>query len=155
MASSATIAIGVTFSDREGNRAKATCYCAVAVPQSTAWALANAIADKMLGISNGVVSKIDLTWRYTIDSPATPAADSTMERKVLLFMVNDAEEINAILIPSPDSAIFETTGAYAGIRVDLASAGAIGWSDMLALVDLRTDDNRAVGVELAAGGLML
>lgn len=78
-----------------------------------------------------------------------------MERKVLLLMVNDADEINGIMVPSPDSAIFETTGAYAGIRVDLASAGAIGWADMLLEVDLRTDDNRALGAELAAGGLAL
>lgn len=154
MASSATIAIGITFKDRDGNRAKATCYCAFAMPPSTAWSLANGIADRMLGISNGVVSKIELTWRYRIDSPATPASGSSVARKVLLLMTNDAGDINGVIVPSPGD-IFEAAGDYAGIRVDLASAGAIGWADMLLTIDLRTDDDRALGTVLAAGGLAL
>jgi hypothetical protein len=154
VASAATIAIGITFRDRGGNRAKATCYCAFAVPQSDAWSLANGIADRMQAISNGLLAKIDLTWRYTIDSPPAAADDSTVKRKIIMLIVNDDDEINAIVIPSPADN-WETTGSYAGIRLDLASAGAVGFVEMLESIDLRTNDNRAVGTVLAAGGLVL
>lgn len=149
-----TIAIGITFSDRGDNRAKATCYCAFATSQADAWSLANAIADKMLDMSNGVVSKIELSWRYRPDSPADPAGGSDVSRKVLLLMENDDDDINGVVVPSPGD-IFEATGAYAGIRVDLTSAGAIGWQSMLLALDLRTDDDRQLGELLAAGGLAL
>lgn len=119
------------------------------------WDYAENLAAKMQTLSNGLVSKIQLTWRYTADDPPEPPSDSTNERKVLLLMVNDADEINGIVVPSPAELIFETIGPYAGIRVDLASAGAIGWQAMLLTMDLRTDDNRAVGTELAAGGLAI
>jgi hypothetical protein len=154
VANAATIAIGITFRDRDGNRAKATCYCAFAVPQSDAWSLANGIADRMQAISNALLWKIDLTWRYTIDSPAAPALDSTNERKILMLITNEDDEINAIVIPSP-AANWESVGSYAGIRLDLASAAATSFAAMLASTDLRTDDDRAVGTILAAGGLAI
>lgn len=155
MVSAPAVAVALTFRDRDSNRAVATSYCPIGAPTTAIWDYAYALGATMQSLSNGILAEIKLTWRYTIDSPATPATDSTNERKLLMLMLNDDMEINGIIVPSPDSAIFETTGAYAGIRLDLASAGALGWIDMLASMDLRTDDNRAVGTELAAGGLAL
>lgn len=154
MANARTVAIGLSFADREGNRAKATCYCAFALPEDDVWSLAFFVADKMQAISNGVLSKIELVWRYTIDDPGTPAEESDVARKILMLMTNEDGEVNGIVIPSPGD-IWETTGSYAGIRLDLAGAGALGWADMLLVMDLRTEDNRAVGTVLTAGGLML
>jgi hypothetical protein len=154
VANARTVAIGLSFVDREGNRAKATCYCAFAVPQEDAWSLAFLVGDKMQAISNGVLSEIELTWRYTIDEPGTPAPESDVARKILMLVTNEDGEINGIVIPSPGD-VWETTGSYAGIRLDLASAGALAFADMLLAIDLRTDDNRAVGTVLAAGGLAL
>jgi hypothetical protein len=150
----ATIAIDLSFRDRDGNRAKATCYCAVATSTADAWMLAIAIGDRMQALSNAILFKIQLTWRYTVDSPAEPAIESDIERKILLLVTNEDEEINGIVIPSPGD-IFEAIGAYAGIRLDLATAGAIGFADMLLSVELQTDDNRAVGTQLVTGGLTI
>lgn len=108
----------------------------------------------MEAISNGLLTKIDLTWRFTVDSPLLADASADMERRILLLITNEDEEINGIVIPSPADN-WETTGTYAGIRLDLASAGALGFAAMLLTEDLRTDDNRAVGTILAAGGLAI
>lgn len=106
----------------------------------------------MQAISNALLYKIDLTWRYTVDSPPDPAFDSTNQRKILLLITNADEEINGIVLPSPADN-WEALGEYAGIRLDLASAGAVAFSAMLLTFDLRTEDNRALGTTLAAGGL--
>ncbi len=108
----------------------------------------------MQDISNGLVVKIDLTWRYRVDSPPLASVDADLSRKILLLVTNEDDEINGIVIPSPADN-WETTGPYAGIRLDLASTGAIDFATMLTIIDLRTDDNRAVGTVLAAGGLAI
>lgn len=117
--------------------------------------LAIAIADRIAALSNAILFKIELVWRYTIEPPWFPAEGSTIERKILMLMTNEDEEINGIMIPSPADSIWETVGSYAGIRLDLDSAGAVGFANMLLAVDLRTDDNRQLGTVLAAGGLAL
>lgn len=116
--------------------------------------LAIAIADRMAALSNARLTKIELTWKYTIDSPAEPALDSTIERKILMLITNADDEINAIVIPSPADN-WEQIGNYAGIRLDLASAAAAQFVAMLLAIDFRTDDNRVLGTILAAGGLAL
>ncbi len=154
MASSPTVAIGISFRDRDGNKAKSTFYCPVATPIADCWSLAYTIAARMAALSNGLLFKIDLTWKYIIDSPAEADASADLERKILMLVTNEDDEINGLVIPSPADN-WETTGSYAGIRLDLASAGALGFAAMLATMDLRTDDNRPVGTTLAAGGLAL
>lgn len=149
-----TIAIAISFNDRDGNRAKATCYCPVTASEENAWLLAMTIADRMQAFSDGVLFKVELTWKYRVEPTPTPPEDSTVERKLLLLVTNEDEEINGMIVPSPGD-VFESTGAYAGIRLDLASAGAIGFADMLLVVDLQTSDDRSVGTTLAAGGLAI
>jgi hypothetical protein len=154
VANSPVIVIGLSFRDRDGNQAKSTLYCAWATPIADVWALAYAVGDRMMAISDALLFKIDLLYRYTIDDPPEAAIESNIQRKILMLITNSDDEINGIVIPSPGD-VFEVAGSYAGIRLDLASAGAIGFADMLLLVDLRTDDNRELGTTLAAGGLAL
>lgn len=155
MASAPVIAIGISWRDRDANRAKATCYCPISTPEDTAWSLAIAIANCMVAISDAVLTKIELVWRWRVDDLGTPPEESTVERKILMLVINEDAEINGMSIPSPRAALWETTGAYAGIRLDLLSAGAVGFADMLAVIDLQTEDGRIFGTELAAGGLAL
>jgi len=154
VANSPVIAIGLSFRDRDGNSAKSTIYCVWATPIADAWTLAFGIGDRMLALSNALLYQIELVYRHTVDSPAEPGLDSTVERKILMLVTNTDEEINGMVIPSPGD-VFEVVGSYAGIRLDLAGAGALGFADMLLAVDLRTDDNRSFGTTLAAGGLAL
>lgn len=154
MARSPVVKIGLTYRDRDSNKAVFTCYCAFDIPIVDAYTYAVAMASRVSAISDALIVAIDLTWRWTIDDPGFAPLGSTIERKILLLMTNEDGEINGIVVPSP-SDNWEHTGAYAGIRLDLASAGALAWLDMLAALDLRTEDNRAVGTVLAAGGLAI
>jgi len=108
----------------------------------------------MQALSDALLHKIVLTWRYTIDSPAEAPVETDLSRKILMLITNDDQEVNGIVIPSPADN-WESTGSYAGIRLDLASSSAIQFAAMLLTMDLRTDDNHAVGTILAAGGLEL
>jgi hypothetical protein len=155
MASSPVAKIGLSFLDRDSNTSKMTFYCAFSVSISDAMLAAASIASRVIAMSDAVIIGIDIAYRWTIDDPGDPGDESSIERKLLLLMVNSDDEINGMTIPSPNSENWETTGNYAGIRLDLTSAGALTWSAMLAALDLRTDDNRAVGTVLAAGGLAL
>jgi len=113
-----------------------------------------AIAGAAGAISDATVTGIDIAWRWTIDEPAAPAESSNIERKLLMLMVNDAGEINGMIIPSPRADLWETTGSYAGIRLDMSSAGALAWIAMLASIELVTPAAHELGA-LAVGGLAL
>ncbi len=155
MGSSPTIMIGISFRDRDANRAKVTCYCAVGLSETDAWMLAAAISERMSALSDATLTKVELAWRYTVDSLGTPADSSDISRKILMLVTNDAGDINGLIIPSPSAAIWETTGPYAGIRLDLLSTGALAFAELLTLVDLRTAANDQFGTTLVTGGLAL
>lgn len=131
-----------------------TFYCAFAIPIADAMTFALAVADRVGPLSDAVVDQVEIAYRFTIDDPPVPADSSSVERKVLLLITNDDGEINGLVVPSPGD-IWETSGSYAGIRVDLASVGALAFAAMLGAIDLRTEDNRQLGTILAAGGLAL
>jgi hypothetical protein len=154
VANSPVIVIGLSFRDRDGNQAKSTLYCAWATPIADAWSLAYAIGDRMSAISDALLYRIDLLYRHKIDDPGEPGEDSNVERKILMLITNEDEEITGIVIPSPGD-VFEVTGAYAGIRLDLASTGAIGFADMLLVVELVSRDGIAIGENLVTGGLAI
>lgn len=154
MASSPVVKVSLTYQDRDNNRADITTYCAFTTPILDAYAFALDFSSRVESITDANLIGINMAWRWTIDDPGIPAESSNIARKILMLILNEDEDINGIMIPSP-SDNWETTGNYAGIRLDLASAGALAFSAMLASLDLRTDDNRALGTVLAAGGLAL
>lgn len=152
MANSPVVKIGLTFRDRDRNTAKMTIYSRFAVPMADVWTMAIAMASAAGALSDALIVSIELAYRFTVDAPRAPADTSNIERKLLLLMLNSDDEINGMIVPSPADN-WESTGSYAGIRLDLASAGALQWSAMLAALDLRTQDDRQLGIVLAAGGL--
>jgi len=154
LASSPVVKVSLTFADRDGNSAVLTLYCAFATPIADAWSFALAMVDYVAPLSDALIVTLQIAYRWTIDDPETPAESSNIERKILLLHVNDADEINGMIIPSPRIDLWETTGNYAGIRLDLASAGALAWIDMLTGVELLTKQGHELGA-LVAGGLAL
>ena len=154
MASSPVVKCSITFRDRDGNSAVLTSYCAFAVPIALAWSFALAMAERVAPLSDAGIVAIQIAYRWTIDDPAAPAESSSIERKLLLLHVNPEDEINGMIIPSPKAELFETTGTHAGIRLDMSSAGALAWIDMLAALELLTKQAHALGA-LEVGGLAL
>jgi hypothetical protein len=152
LASSPVVKVSITFRDRDGNSAVLTVYCAFATPIADAWTFALAMVGVVTPLSDGLIVAVQIAYRWTMDDPATPAESSNIERKLLLLHVNSEDEINGMIIPSPRIELFETLGNYAGIRLDLASTGALAWIDMLTRVELLTREGHELGV-LAVGGL--
>jgi hypothetical protein len=144
--------VGITFRDRDGNSAVLTVYCAFATPITDAWVFALAMVGAVAPLSDALIVAVQIAYRWTIDDPATPAESSNIERKLLLLHVNDSDEINGMMIPSPRADLWETTGNYAGIRLDMASAGALALIDMLAGIELLTKQAHPLGA-LVVGGL--
>lgn len=154
MANAPVVVIGITFSDRDTNRAKNTFYTAWTLTIADVWALAEHLASALEAISDAALYKIEVVYRWRADDPPDAPDSSSVERKVLLLITNDDAEINGIIIPSPID-LFETTGAYAGVRIDLLNPGIVAFQDMLGTLDFRTDDDRQLGQVVAAGGLTL
>lgn len=154
MANAPVVVIGISFCDRGANVAKMTFYVPWTVAIADVFMLADILMASLTPISDAVISKLEILFRWRADSPPAPASSSNVERKVLLLLTNDDLDINGIIIPSPAD-IFEITGDYAGIRVDLASSAIAAFQAALAELDYRTDDDRQLGQVVAAGGLAL
>jgi hypothetical protein len=154
VANSPVVVIGVTFRDRDSNRAKITFYTPWTLTIADVWSLANTLASAAESISDAQLYKIELLYRWRADEPPEAPESSDVERKLLLLITNDAGDINGLIIPSP-SDVWELTGSYAGIRVDLVNAAIVLFAEALAALDYRTDDDRALGQVVAAGGLAL
>lgn len=154
MADSPVIAIGLTYRDRGGNRAKCTTYCAWATPIAAVWDLANAFRSAIAPLTSAQLVKIEITYRHTIDDQADDQADADLERRVLFLVENADGMINAVLIPAPRE-MWEISGPYAGIRVDLLSTSAIAFVELIQAIELRTRDGGDFGNNLVVGGLAL
>ena len=155
MANAPVVTIGITFRDRDGNRAKLTCYAPWSFAVADLWTLAESLAARMQAISDALLCKIELLWRFKPDEIGEAFETSNVERKLLLLIQNENDEINAIIFPSVLTVLFETSGVYAGIRADLALPAFTIFQALLEAHNFRTVDNRPLGTAIAAGGLSL
>ena len=118
------------------------------------WTLAYTLADAVSDLSDGVLAEISILYRWRDYTPTEAPESSDVERKVLFLITNLDGDINGVIIPSPIE-IWEITGSYAGIRVDLLHASVVALQEALEAQDYRTDDNRQLGTMITAGGLAL
>lgn len=132
-----------------------TSYAPYDAPIADVWSFALALGELARSVSSAELIQIELRWRHTIDSPALAPIETDLSRKILLLVTNEDDEINALTIQSPRDELWEISGNYAGIRLDLASAGALAFVEMLEAMLLRTKDDREFGITLVAGGLAL
>lgn len=155
MANAPVVAIGITFRDRDGNRGKLTCYAPWSFAVADLWTLAESLAARIQDISDALLCKIELVWRFKPDEILPASESSNVERKLLLLIQNENDEINGIIFPSVLTVLFETSGVYAGIRADLTQPAFTVFQALLNAHNFRTIDNRAIGTAIAAGGLSL
>jgi hypothetical protein len=154
VANSPVVVIGITFSDRDANKAKITFYTLWTLTIADVWALAETLASRLETLSDAALSKIEILYRWRADDPPDPPESSNIERKLLLLITNPDDEINGLIIPSPGD-LFEPLGPYAGIRVDLLHPAIVTFQAALEAFDYRTGDDHALGQVVAAGGLAL
>jgi hypothetical protein len=151
-----TMRVAFTFSDRDGNTGDLHLYLPFSTTETEAFACAEAMLPYLHAISNAVVTRITLQYTATIESSTTPAAQSDIHRKLLLF-VGNGENIEALTILSPDLDLFETTGPYAGIRVDMQSSLIAAFTNSYSTwaIPFCTEDGDVIGPTLIMGGLSL
>jgi hypothetical protein len=140
------------WKDRDGNEGAIQWY----VPSSVAYTdvLGDAIAvaiPRMQALTDAVFQRVVIEYKSSLFSPAEPPEGSTIRRKALLIFQNADEELDALTILSPVSSLYETTGPYAGIRVDPTQL--VDLVDMLSSIAFRTKDDRQFGSIFVAGSL--
>lgn len=113
----------------------------------------DAIIAAIQAISLCLVSAERHTWVFVEDEPSLPPDDSNVRSFLQLFYTN-ASDMFAVDIPSPDPALFVTTGKYAGIKVNLRDPAIAARFDALtvaleATIDELGNDRDPV---LVAGG---
>lgn len=155
MASAHAVVIGISFRDRDGNQAKITCYSPWSFTVAALWTCAETLAERIQALSDAVLVKIELLWRFRPDTIPEAPESSNVERKLLLLIENENEEINGLIVPSVIVDIFEQSGVYAGIRADLDHPGFDAFMALLTTINFQTKDNRALGDTIAAGGLAI
>lgn len=154
MGNAPTAAIKLTFLDRDQNEAQVNFYVSYGATAEQAWEVADAIAARLQVLSNALLWRIQIVWKWTADMPGPADVDSNVRRAVLVLVAGPDDAINALLIPSPRSTIFEADGRYAGIRLDLDNAAVSGFVSVLEL-PLLTPDGGAFGTDIITGGLSL
>lgn len=152
IAALATVQIG--FIDSKNETAHITTYAPSNEPLDRIYGLGRAIIDRAVPISNAVPIYLTVTYRIQFSSSFQPNI-TDYNRKLLLLIKNEGDDTNALHVPWPRDDLFETSGVYAGIRINNEHPSIVQFADMLSSVDLRTYDNRVLGTNLVTGGLMI
>jgi hypothetical protein len=140
------------FMDRDGNMGAVQWYIPSSLdPESV---LENAIALALPRIQACVDSAFDhvvVEYRSSPGASSSPGATSNIHRKALLIFSNADSELDALSIPSPVATLYETSGIYAGMRVDAGQLADL--VNMLDSILFRTKDDRPFGSVFVAGSL--
>lgn len=147
--------LNIGYIDRDGNKAQVTQWMPYAASIDDTLAYADNFISNTNAISDALVYRMEMVWKYTIDVLPMPSVTSDISRGLLILIENDSGELSGIRIPSPKAELFETTGKYAYIRMDKTNSAVIDFQTLLNTQDFRTADNRQLGHTIINGGLML
>src|SRR5689334_549667 len=156
MQHAATAAAELTYADSGGRTAKVTTRLPFTTPFDTAYSRALAIASAIAPLTLAKLSSIVIRYVWQEEAPVAPDALSNVGYYLCLYYSNDVDT-EPIFIPSPNPAVLETTGSFAGIRLDLANPAVVSLADALttALRDTLTPDGVAFERHLVVGGRTL
>lgn len=142
------------FTDRDANKAQSTFWLSYDTPISDALDYAEQWMSNANAISNGVIYKFEMVWKYIVDDAPAAGIYSDTRRGLLVLVENSDGDLSGLRIPSPKLDLFETSGKYAGIRLDKTHPDVINFATLIAATNFRTADNREFGHTLINGGLM-
>lgn len=131
-------------------------YLPFATPIDTVFSFVAGAIPVLNGVSDAIVRGADVYYRHTIDEPPPIDGPALVHQKLLLFYRN-GDHIESYFVPAPRAEIFEQTGQYAGMRLDLNNLLVQAFSeDMAAMaIELTTVEGDPIGNDLVAGGLAL
>lgn len=131
-------------------------YLPFATPIDTVFLFVSAAIPVLNGVSDAIVRGADVYYRHIIDNPPPTVGLALVHQKLLLFYRN-GDYSECVFIPAPKAEIFEQTGQYAGMRLDLGNPLVQTFSQDIAAmgIELTTVEGDPLGVDLVAGGLAL
>lgn len=148
-----TTTVECVFKDRE-REAEFRLRFPFAQDFNTIAATAQVIADAAQAISNGLLVRITVRKNYADNIGIVAPAESLVTRKMMLYYSNTSQH-ESISIPSGREDLLETTGAYAGIRLDTSNpvviAALAALQSALALVE--TPEGSPFPADFTVGGI--
>lgn len=115
-----TMTAVVLFQDKE-REARVTVRFPLSLGMATIIAAALELRSRMLALSDAVSPEVKFFHRQQVSGDTFGGFDVPIASALGLFYRNDGE-FDALYIPAPLPTLFETTGPYAGIRLDTADA---------------------------------
>ena len=113
------------FLDRDGNKARLTVYVPVSLSRADIIAFLDYAAERLRGVSDAEISRATLENDYLYPSPSDASETSDVSTFVVAVYSNE-DGSEALYVPSPDHAIFTTTGPLAGILADVTNSAVMG-----------------------------
>lgn len=130
------IRIYVRYRDAKGHIASAYIHVAATTPYAQSFPYANDWADACIPVSGAEVIGHDIVANTKAMATPAPGPGSQAHRQgVLLFGTTEPEDRYIVEIPSIKEELLETTGEYAGVKIDITQPS------VQALVDLLIDGN--------------
>lgn len=114
----ASLAVEFTFRDRDAGEARLTIRFPFNTPLGTLNSAALLLASRLSAISDAALVRYNFRWKVDNDAPSSPGLQSNVGRYLVLYYSNGID-IDYIAIPSGDESLLETSGDFAGIRLDL------------------------------------
>lgn len=105
------------LADRDRREAKIRFCLPFAISLPNAVAVRNLQIANIAQLTDAIVSRTMFSWVWTDPTPPSAGILSDTKRSGLLYYRN-SERWEMFRIPSPKGGLFETTGPYAGIRLD-------------------------------------
>lgn len=157
MPSRPTVKIRLVFRDRGRNEASTHLYLPFSVPVDDVFTFVDAAMPRYNAVSDALIARVVVEYEYYFTDLPDPSPTSDVLQTLLLFYRNEDLEVEVISIPSPKDEIFEMTGDYAGVRIDMTSPAIIEWQQMTigGTIQFLTKDNIIIGPELITGGMAI
>lgn len=145
-----------TFIDRDGRKGSTSIRLPFFTSAATALSYCISLGSVIQGMSDAVLKSIDLFYQVSDPDAVTPETGETVDTKVSLFY-REGDQYEAITIPAPIGALFETEGDYSEIRVDPLSLAMVAWTSSWISVsgDLKTPEGEPFPQEYVVGGRLV
>ena len=152
-----TVKVRLIFRDRSGNEASSHLYFPISTSADTVFAAVNNAIPIYNAVSNALIVRVVAEYEYYFTNLSDPSITSDVRKTLLLFYRNDENRINRLSLPSPRSGIFEVSGDYANIRIDMNNPAIVQWRDMTMadMVLFKTKEGDDLGSDLLTGGLAI
>lgn len=120
----------LVYVDKDARKGQVTIHLPFATPHDTAFSKAYTIAAAIDSISNAQLLSITIRYDHKEEAPLAPDILSNVGYYLCCYYSNDVDT-EPIFIPSPHPDVLETTGDFAGIRLDLSNPSVVSLADAL------------------------